>query len=382
MTRISVFRLATAALLTALLAGCGGAASIAVPTPLQSMAQVRVQPTLLWSSDGGNGTQGLSNSLRIAVDGEVAYVANHGGDVVAFSIADGQQLWRRDTGHKLLSGPTVAGDAVLVGTRDGRLLALSAKDGHTLWQANVSSEVIAAPAAYNGVVVVRTQDGRVVAYQLDNGDRLWTVERSVPNLTMRGAAAPVIAAGRVYAGLDNGEVLALNLKTGRLLWEQTIARPTGSTDLERLVDVDAELQLVDNTLYAVSVGDEFAALSLRSGRVLWHQDVSAVTGIAVSPNRVFTTNIDGVVYAINRRTGAVVWTQDALKYRELSAPVMYNGYVLVGDYAGYLHWLDAQSGDIVGRIDVLDSAIQTRPVVVGERILVLGADGELVAVRG
>lgn len=381
MTGTSTYGLTAIALLAALLAGCGGPANVAVPTPLQPLGETRVAPTVLWSSDGGGGTQGETIGLQIGVSGNVAYVANRGGEVAAFAIETGQELWRHDAGMRLVSGPTIAGGVLLVGTRDGRLLALSSADGHKLWQANVDSQVIAPPAAYTGIAVVRTLDGRVVAYDLDTGNRLWTIERSVPNLTLRGASSPVITGGRVYAGLDNGEVIALDLDTGRQYWEQAIALPTGSTELERLVDIDAELQVVDNTLYAVSVGGKLAALSLNSGRVRWKQDIASATGIAFSPKLVFTTDLDGVVHAVNRRTGAVVWSQDALKYRELSAPVMYNGYLVVGDYAGYLHWLNPRTGEIVGRIDVLDAAIRTHPVAVGQTLLVLGAGGELAAVR-
>lgn len=247
---------------------------------------------------------------------------------------------------------------------------------------DVASEVIAPPAAYGGIAVVRTLDGRLVAYQLDSGNRLWTVERSVPRLTMRGASAPVIAGGRVYAGLDNGNVVALDLATGRQYWKQTIALPSGRTAIDRLVDIDAGLQIVDNALYAVSVGDELASLSLANGQVRWKQNVASATGLAFNRRFVFTTDLSGVVYAVDRQNGAVAWTQDALKYRKLSPPVMYNGYLVVGDYAGYLHWLDPQTGQIVGRIDVLDSPIRAQPVAVGNRLLVLGTGGALVAVHG
>lgn len=381
MRAMHVRRLTFLLVLAGLLTGCGGGVIVAAPTPLQPIEQPRVQPAILWTSDGGEGTQGETVGFRVGVDAPVAYVANHGGNVAAFAIRSGQELWRVETGKKLISGPTVAGDVLLVGTRDGHLLALSSEDGHKLWQVNVSSQVIASPAAYNGIVVVRTLDGRIVAYELASGKRLWTVERAVPKLTVRGASSPLIADGRVYAGLDNGEVVALDLATGRLLWEQTIALPTGSSELERLVDIDAELLLVDNTLYAASVGNKLASLSVSNGRVRWKQDIGSVTGLAFNRKLVFTTDLDGVVYAVNRLTGEVVWKQEALKYRELSAPVMYNGYVVVGDYQGYLHWLDPQTGRIVGRIDVLDAAIRTRPVVVGNRILVLGVEGELAAVR-
>lgn len=381
MMRVLGYPLAALLAASLLLAGCGGAANIAAPTPLGDISNPQLQPRVLWSSDGGDGTQGDANGLRLALDGNTLYVANNDGEVAAFDVATGDSIWRSQAGQRLISGPTVAGDVLLLGTRDGDLLAVSKNGGEQRWQSDVDSEVIAAPAATNGIAVVRTLDGRLAAYEVGSGNRLWTVERNVPNLTMRGASSPVMAGGRVYAGLDNGHVIALDTQTGQQFWEQTVALPTGRSDLERLVDIDAGLQIVDDQLYAVSIGDKLAALSLGSGRVRWKQDVASATGLAFGPKFVFTTDLDGVVHAVNRLTGAVAWTQDALKYRELSAPAMVNGYLLVGDYEGYLHWLDPRTGRIVGRIDALDSAIRTRPLIVGDTVLVLGVEGEVVAVQ-
>src|SRR5699024_5547081 len=136
---------------------------------------------------------------------------------------------------------------------DGHLLALDSTDGEQLWSTRVASEVIASPAAGNGIAVVHTVDGRLVAYKLADGDRLWTVDRSVPSLTMRGASQPLLRGDRVYAGLDNGHVVALDLANGRMLWQQTVAVPDGATELQRMVDIDAKPLISGNQLLAVSV---------------------------------------------------------------------------------------------------------------------------------
>lgn len=101
-----------------LLAGCGGANNVAVPTPLQALNHVRVQPSVIWSVDGGNGTNGEVDGLDLGVSGNTVYVANYGGGVAAYDIDSGDEIWWRDSGKHLISGPTVAGNILLVGTRD------------------------------------------------------------------------------------------------------------------------------------------------------------------------------------------------------------------------------------------------------------------------
>lgn len=364
-----------------LLSACGGDANIAEPTPLTELAAPGYRMQTLWRTDGGEGAGEYVSGFEPAVaDGRV-YVANRDGYVTALDLESGERIWRARTGERLISGPSIANDTLLMGTRDGQVVALSASSGERRWTAELSSEVIAAPAANDRRAVVRTLDGRLVALSMADGSRRWTIERTVPTLTIRGTSSPRIVGDTVYAGLDNGKVVALDLDNGEQRWEQAVALPSGRSELERIVDIDADPLVLDNELYAVSAGGEMASLSLTSGRVRWKQQIAAETGLAHDDRSIYTSDMDGVLWSVNRLTGGRSWEQDGLKYRRLSAPAVYQGDLLVGDLEGYLHWLSADDGSVVARGEAVDEAIRAKPVVAGDRIIVLGAHGDVAAVR-
>lgn len=365
-----------------LLAACGGSKSVVhEPAELQPIKHQTLKIEKVWSRGTGSGSGPYLSGFQLAVDGRRVYTASKDGAVTALNLKDGKQVWRVKTGLRIISGPAVAEGVLLVGTRDGQLVALSAEDGKEKWRAKVSSEVVAAPAAGHGRAVARMLDGRLVAFDLSTGNRRWTAENSVPTLTLRGASSPVIDGDTVYAGLDNGKVVAYDLDNGERQWEQLIAAPSGRSELERVVDIDASLLLVENQLYAVSVGGQLASLSRSSGRVRWKQPVSSRSGISFNRDQVFVTAIDGTVWSIGRNSGARQWQQKALAYRSLSPPVLYRSYVVIGDYNGYLHWLIPEDGTIVARARPLGSAIRAAPVVVGDMVLALSIDGDVVALR-
>ncbi|GAB3670099.1 outer membrane protein assembly factor BamB [Salinisphaera aquimarina] len=364
-----------------LLSACGGGENVAEPTPLTELPSPAYRMQRIWHTDAGEGAGEYVSGFKAAVNGNRVYVANRDGYVEALNLDNGKRIWRSRTGDRLIAGPTVANGKLLFGTRDGQVVALSADTGERAWTAELSSEVIAAPAANDNVAVARTLDGRLVELDLATGERRWTIERNVPTLTLRGTSSPVIDGDTVYAGLDNGKVLALDLATGEQRWEQAIALPSGRSELERIVDVDADPLVLDNELYAVSVGGEMTSLSLTSGRVRWKQDVAAETGLAYDDRNIFTSDRDGDVWAVNRLTGGKSWEQEGLKYRQLSAPAVLNGDLLVGDYEGYVHWLSADDGSVIARGRPMDEAIRSQPVVAGDRVIVLGADGEVAALR-
>jgi outer membrane protein assembly factor BamB len=183
-----------------------------------------------------------------------------------------------------------------------------------------------------------------------------------------------------YVGLDNGRLAALRLDTGDVLWEEVVAAPAGRSELERIVDVDADPLVTGDGIFAVSFGGELAAVSLGEGRVAWRRPVKSYTGVALAGTVVAVTDEDGIVWALDAQTGASLWKQEALKFRRLSAPVVSGTHFVVADYEGYLHWLAPQDGRIVARVRAVDDPV-TAPLVEHDGVLyVLDDDGDVAAV--
>lgn len=348
------------------------------PVPLMDFeATLRVGE--LWKVKVGAGTENLQLGLRPATDGARVYAGDHEGSVIAVGVADGDGLWRVDTGLRLSGGPTVGQGVVVFGTSDGEVVALDARDGSERWRVPVGGEVLAAPAISRGNVLVRTVDGRLRALNADTGAERWNIEQQVPRLTLRGNSAPAIADDLVVAGFDNGRIAAYELVDGDVRWENVVAAPRGRTELERLADVDADVRVIDRDVYAASFNGRTANLALESGQILWSQDVPSHRGLSADWVALYVTNDKSHVVALNRASGAIMWTQEALHMRVLTTPVPYQSAVAVADFEGYVHWLNAATGELAARVRVDDAAISAPPVVAGEILLVLTESGRLAA---
>ena len=198
-------------------------------------------------------------------------------------------------------------------------------------------------------------------------------------LTLRGTSSPVVQRGAVVAGFANGKVAALTLANGFQVWETSISIPQGRSELDRLVDVDANPVIVGDTVFVVSFQGKIAIIDLRSGNLGWSRDMSSYTGLGVDYSQVYVTDEESNVWALSRDNGASVWKQDKLHNRALSAPEPFNNYVAVGDFEGYLHLLTTYDGRIAGRVRVDSSGIAARPVAVGDVLYVYGKGGTLAA---
>jgi len=191
----------------------------------------------------------------------------------------------------------------------------------------------------------------------------------------------VIDQGRVFAGFANGKLAALALDSGEVLWEVTVGVPEGRSELERMVDIDADPILADGVLYAASYQARLVALTSVAGSLLWSRDLSTAQDMVFADNTLFLVRDDGHVFAINRRNGALVWQQDKLAGRALTAPVEYRGVLYVADQQGYLHGLSLADGSLVARFRVAREAIPQTPVVSGDAMYILTASGALHALR-
>jgi outer membrane protein assembly factor BamB len=363
-----------------LVAACSKEDDVAPPAELVDFEPL-VRIDRVWSAGTKGGDDVLRLGLRPALDGDRAYVAGHGGDVQAVAVATGRLAWRADTELELSGGPTVGEGIVVVGGTGGDLVALDAETGSQRWRVATGGEVLVPPAVAGGLVVVRTVDGRLRALRVADGGEAWAYEQPVPRLTLRGNGSPIVDGDMVIAGLDNGKVVSLSLTTGELLWSTTVAPSQGRTEIERLVDIDSPVRVVGDDIFVVGYQGRIAMLARDTGQLWWGRDLSSNRGLAVDRDTIYVTTADSSVVALRRRDGTPVWTQDALLRRGLTAPALAGDTLVVGDFEGYVHWLDAATGQMLARGKTGGGRISNSPVVAGELLLLQTDSGDVQAWR-
>jgi outer membrane protein assembly factor BamB len=196
---------------------------------------------------------------------------------------------------------------------------------------------------------------------------------------LRGNTAPRVAGTTVVSGFDNGRVGAYAVGNGEVLWEFALATPSGVNELDRLVDVSAGVQVVGNDVYVAGYRGRAVGVDLTTGLVLWQQDLSSYAGLGADFNNVYVTDDVGTVVALDRRGGTPIWRQPALRLRDVTAPARYRNGVVVGDFEGYLHWLDPADGTFIARARAARDRITGAPLVVGDLLVVQSDDGTVAA---
>lgn len=360
---------------------CSSKPKVREPTELVAIKQPEIRLKEVWSRSAGNGSKTLYSGLRLALEADALYTASIDGQVFALTPGTGATIWRAATKARIIAGPTVSGDLVLVGTLDGEVIALKRASGAQIWRATLPSEVLAPLAASGDVIVARAADGREFGLSVIDGSRIWSFDRTIPNLTLRGLSKPLILGNRVYTGLDNGKLVALNLADGVPAWEQNVSVPTGRSELERLTDIDADLLAADNGIYAVTYGNDIALIDPTRGESRWRRSIKSYSGMAATDKALYVTDNDSVLWSLDPDTGAVSWKQESLKFRRLSPPGVLANYVIAADFQGYVHFFDPGDGHAVARVNLGGDPVISAPVSDGERVYVLDTTGDIAAYR-
>ncbi len=359
--------------------GCSSNSKKELPPAELPDIQEEVRLDAQWSRSVGNGQGDLYNLLTPAVDGERLFAADAEGVVMALDRLNGDVFWKVDLELPVSGGVGAGYGLVLVGTLKGEVVALDSSSGEERWRARVTSEVLSAPATNGDVVVVQTQDDRLTGLDASTGEQRWIFENSPAVLTLRGTSSPVVTNRLAIAGLSTGKVIALDIQRGIPVWEQRVAVPQGRSELERVVDIDGSLLLSGGTLYVVTYQGKVAAIDIDSGRQLWQREASSYVGLAQGFGNVYVSQAGGSVESIDERSTSALWNNDALARRQLSAPEVFSSYVAVGDLEGYLHLLSQVDGHFVGRKKIDGDGLRARPLVVGDWIYAYGNSGKLVA---
>ncbi len=315
--------------------------------------------------------------LKPVVKGKILYTADANGTIKALNKENGELLWTKKLPVGLVSGPAVFANRIVLGTEVSTVVLLNQSDGQQLWETKISSEVLAKPVIVKNKVIVKTIDGNLYALNLFTGETLWVSAHGAPSLILKASSSPIITKDNLaLVGYSDGKLDAIDIQTGKLVWQRSISYANGSSDVERLVDIDADPIIKDSVVYLASYQGYVGALSLKDGQFIWRKPASIYKNMIIDTDNLYFADSEDIIWSLNRHNGRVNWKQVALKARGITEPVLLGNYLIVGDKTGLLHMLALQNGDLQSRAQ-LKGAISLAPTVVHNHIFTVAADGRL-----
>lgn len=346
----------------------------------------------LWHVSVGDGVGEYYSNLHPAVKNNMAYAADRMGVVKAVNVENGKLFWETDLASKngffaarksaLLSGGiTLDNQHLYIGSERGEVFALNRKDGSIAWRVPVAGEAISSPVVSDNMLLIHTSNGMLQALNTADGASKWVVNLGSSPLTLRGESAPTVAVGGAIVGADNGRVNAVLINQGQLVWQQRISQTNGVSEIDRLNDVDTTPVVAKGVVYAQAYNGNLAALDLRNGQIQWKREIGGVKNLSVLDDRIYLIDQNDRINVLSTDNGVPIWRQSDLLHRNLTAPVVFDNYLVTADSEGYVHWLNITNGRFVSQQKLDSSGFQAQPLIAGDKILLQAKNGELYALK-
>ena len=298
------------------------------------------------------------------------------GYLVAIDSDSGLVLWTIQTEDLVSGAVTVGFKRIFYGTLDGDLVALDFKDGAEIWRSQVSSEILSPPVTNGSIVAAQTSDGKITGFNIKNGEQKWVHQNTIPKLTLRGTATPILAKGFIFTGFANGKVSMIYPDSGAIRLEIPVTINEGKSELERVVDIDGKSVVSNDLLVSASYQGNITAIDLKQGQISWQEKISSVHDLVSVRSRVIAIDEKDSIKGFGLSTGAILWQQDGLKLRGVSSPAALGGNFAIGDFEGYVHILDSKNGSFIGR-----KKVSKRPILEiiseGSSLVVVDDSGRL-----
>jgi outer membrane protein assembly factor BamB len=346
----------------------------------------------LWSADIGEGT---AYRQRIpcppVVVGGTVYTMSARGEVCAFAIKDGSQIWstyvRPEDSRSFDVGGGVSADAgaLYAATGFGEVLRFDPRTGKILWRKSVGSPARTAPAIADGRLFVSLIDSSAVGLDAAKGDILWTHQARQVQTSVLGLPAPAVSGSIAITGFASGDLLALNVQSGEVLWSDNLgAIGSGLSQLSAIVGMPA---IREGRVFAGSLGGLVLSLDLPTGRRLWERDFATDQTPFLAGDWVYQISTDQQLACLSAATGQVKWVHQMPPFKnmkKLRNPIYWWGPIIAGPNLvlvsthGELATLDPITGTPRATIK-LPSPAAAAPVAAEGRVFVTVKSGDLIA---
>ena len=351
---------------------------------------------LAWRADIGEAPEdGQLLARPIMAEGRI-YVMDPTATISALDASTGRVIWQRqpeglDADDALLGGGLAYGGGWLFATTSsGTVLGLNAESGTEVWRQDLSLPLRAAPTVAGDRVLVLSADNQLYALDGTSGVPIWRHAGFFESAGLLGGPSPAVDRGLVVVPYSSAEVFALRLDTGAPLWSDTVERQRQTLALAEINDIDG-LPVIDGDLvYVVSHGGQMAALDLRRGVRAWDLDIASTETPWLAGDFLYLLTTRGEVVCLLKDNGRIRWVSPLPRLSDPddpeSSPITWSGPLLVGDRLllagsdGELLAMSPYNGEILGRLP-LDAPVLTPPIVADGTVFVLTENAELLAYR-
>ncbi len=305
----------------------------------------------------------------------ILYQGLDNGTILAQHIKTKKVLWEYRL-KDIPTGSVAVNNIFIITTLKGSIYAFNMHNGNLLWFYDTHKEIISKPAIKDETLYIQTTLDTLYAFNVKDGSLIWqyTSKEVFEGLTVHLVPSPYISKNVLFTGFTNGDAVAIDSKTGKIIW--THKPPT----MKQLQDITIQPAGNSQIVVFASYDNGLMCLNKKDGTVVWERnDLKRALGMYLSDNALYVVLVDGKAYRLDIRTGDTIWKNELLGNSNLFTPLMYNQVIAIGvkqaKYKGIV-LISKDDGHIIHHFPIV-SGLSAEPIIHDNRIYAISNGGFL-----
>ena len=182
--------------------------------------------------------------------------------------------------------------------------AMNIKTGELIWAKTNVAPFNSQIKIYDDKFFVTDFDNVLRCYSIKDGSELWNVKTDTAFIKSKKKLSLVILNGNIYFNNSIGDISAVDIKTGNLIW-QTPTQSSLIYENSFLLET-SDLIADDDAILLSNNRNEFFSFSANTGALNWQQKINSNIRPTLIENLIFTVTIEGFLVVIDNKTGNII----------------------------------------------------------------------------
>lgn len=326
----------------------------------------------------------IMNSGNIIVTKQFVYLTDSYGHIICADKSNGRLIWRTNSSPDRKSDIvstyiTYADKKIFVTTSFADLIILNAINGQPIRNLELKSPAKAQVRIYEDNLFSMQSDNSLQVFNLNTLAPKWQYSAPEEENGLIGLASVAVSDGIVVSAYKNGEVFALNLSTGALLWDYSITSLSVTESIAAMAHIKASPVISGNKVYIISNCGKSVCLDLQTGQVIWEATIGGgIYTPIISGNTMYFLSNENTLIALNNKNGLTSWALTLPIYKEAEyvwyAPVLTSSGIILANSLGMILQINPYTGRVLRTISTTLKICAT-PVIVDNTMYLLTTKG-------
>ena len=202
-------------------------------------------------------------------------------------------------------------DTLIVADNIAKSYALDLNNGELLWSKNNLAPFNSQIKIYQDKFFIVDFSNTLRCFSVKSGQELWQIKTERSLIRSQKKLSMVIVNDFLYFSNSIGDISAVNINQGELLWQ--LPTQTSSIYEAALFLETSDIVTDGNTLFFSNNKNQFFSIDLETGTYNWKNKVKSNLRPSIVGNYLFTVSEEGYLVVIDKIKGNIIKVTDVFK---------------------------------------------------------------------